>query len=354
MDNKARTLKKVSIIVPVYNVESSISRCLKSIQTQTFKDLRIILIDDGSTDNSGMICDRFAEDDSRITVIHQENMGVSAARNAGIKIAKSEYFLFVDSDDYLDSEFVEMMLHNESDLTLCGMQKEDENGRKLSEVKYSNIYFKKQIDIDYVYFISQRGIYSPYCKLFRSSIIKDNEIRFPKDISWGEDGMFLGDYLQYADSIRFIDYNGYHYVRYSGATSLSTRVRRNIMDMVVTSRLYLRDALIKVSKTSQNQINDIIDSDICLNCKIFLETLLTSHALTNTKKIELLDIFINNQYVIKLLDKPEKYFSKQLQKCFRKRTTSKIVEEYDKILIRQEKKRIWKKRILRRLNLLEE
>lgn len=354
MDNKARTLNKVSIIVPVYNVESSISRCLESIQTQTFTDLRIILIDDGSTDNSGTICDQFAKDDSRITVIHQENKGVSAARNAGIEIANSEYILFVDSDDYIDSGFVEIMLKNESDLTLCGMHKDDENGRIISEVRYTNTFFEHQIDIDYEYFLSQRGIYSPYCKLFKCSLIKENGIRFPKDISWGEDSMFLGDYLQYANSIRFIDYNGYHYVRYSGANSLSTKVRRNIMDMVVASRLYLRDAIINVSVVGQEQIKEEIDSNICLNCASFLEILLTSTVISDIEKIELLNIFIKNQYVTRLLNEPERFITKRLQKCFKKKQPQKMVNTYNNMLFRQEKKRIWKKRVFRRLNLLKE
>ena len=345
---------KASIIVPVYNVENSISRCLKSLQTQTLSNIEIILIDDGSIDKSGAICEQFAVNDSRIVVIHQTNSGVSEARNKGIELAKSKYILFVDSDDYVDSSFVESMLKNESDLTLCGMQKENENGRTISEVKYSNIFYAKKKDIDYVVFISQRGIYSPYCKLFRRSIIIDNKIRFPKNVSWGEDGMFLGDYLQYVKSMRFINYNGYHYVRYSGCDSLSTKVRKDIMDLIVVSRLYLRDSLINVATAGQEQIEEEIDFNICLNCASFLEILLTSAAISDNEKIELLCLFAKNQYVKKVLNEPERFISKRMQKCFKMTKPQKMVKTYKNMLIRQEQKRIWKKRLLRRLRLIKE
>lgn len=345
---------EVSVIVPVYNVERSISRCLNSLQTQTFSNIEIILIDDGSTDKSGAICEHFAATDSRIIVIHQSNSGVSEARNNGIEIAKSEYILFVDSDDYVDDRYVETMFQNKSDLTLCGMQKEDEKGRKISEVKYVNKLFLKQEEIDYVDFISQRGIYSPYCKLFRRSIICDNTIKFPQNISWGEDGMFLGDYLQHTKSIRFIDYNGYHYIRYSECGSLSTKVRKNIIEMIVASRLYLRDSLLNVATIGQEQIKDEIDSNICLNCASFLEILLTSTELSDNEKIELLNIFIQNEYVRKLLNGHSDFISKRLQKCFKTKQPQKMVKTYNNMLVKQEQKRIWKKRFLRRLKLINE
>ena len=97
----------ISIIVPVYNVEKYLSRCLDSILFQSFPDWECILIDDGSSDNSGKICDEYAQQDDRFIVIHQQNSGVSAARNAGLDIAKGQWFSFVDSDDWIGSNFLE-------------------------------------------------------------------------------------------------------------------------------------------------------------------------------------------------------------------------------------------------------
>ena len=102
---------KVSIIVPVYNVEKYIHKCIVSILSQTYKNLEIILVDDGSPDNCGKICDEYASNDNRIIVIHQKNGGLSAARNAGLNISTGNFIVFVDSDDYLENSAIEDCIH---------------------------------------------------------------------------------------------------------------------------------------------------------------------------------------------------------------------------------------------------
>lgn len=113
----------ISIIVPVYNVESYLEQCIDSILAQTYKDLEIILVDDGSTDQSGDICDRYAEKDSRVRVVHQVNSGSSRARNAGLKICHGDYLGFVDSDDYIDPDMYKILLDNllreDADISAC-------------------------------------------------------------------------------------------------------------------------------------------------------------------------------------------------------------------------------------------
>ena len=103
-------MPKVSIIVPVYNVQSYIHKCIDSLKEQTFRDIEIILIDDGSTDDSGKICDAYAEKDDRIRVIHKKNEVLSQARNDGIKASASPYIMFVDSDDWVDKHYLEYLL----------------------------------------------------------------------------------------------------------------------------------------------------------------------------------------------------------------------------------------------------
>ena len=124
--------KKISIIVPVYNVEKYIDKCLQSLTQQTHKNLEIMLIDDGSPDNSGKICDEWAKKDNRIKVIHKENGGVSSARNLGLEVVTGEYVAFVDPDDYVDLTMYEKMLksatENNSDMVLCGFKYVFEDG----------------------------------------------------------------------------------------------------------------------------------------------------------------------------------------------------------------------------------
>lgn len=113
----------ISIIIPVYNVEKYLERCLNSVINQTYKNLEIILIDDGSTDGSGKICDEFTKKDNRIIVIHKENGGVSSARNKGLEIAQGEYIGFVDSDDYIEENMYEVLFENlvnfNVDISMC-------------------------------------------------------------------------------------------------------------------------------------------------------------------------------------------------------------------------------------------
>lgn len=123
----------ISVIVPVYKVEKYLHRCVDSIINQTYKNLEIILVDDGSPDNCPKICDEYAQKDQRIKVIHKKNAGISEARNAGLEIAQGEFVAFVDSDDYIDSTMYEKMLllaqKEKNDLVLCGFKKVSEDGK---------------------------------------------------------------------------------------------------------------------------------------------------------------------------------------------------------------------------------
>ena len=105
-------MPKISIIVPVYKVEKYLDKCVKSILAQTFKDFELILVDDGSPDNCGKMCDDFSKRDERVRVVHKKNGGVSSARNAGLKIATGDYIIFIDSDDYIDENMFSHMVHN--------------------------------------------------------------------------------------------------------------------------------------------------------------------------------------------------------------------------------------------------
>ena len=115
----------ISVIVPVYNVEKYLKKCVNSITSQTYENLEILLVDDGSTDLSGQICNEFEKNDARIKVIHKKNGGLSDARNAGLDRAKGQYYAFIDSDDYIQDNTIEIMLNavkkNKSEISVCNM-----------------------------------------------------------------------------------------------------------------------------------------------------------------------------------------------------------------------------------------
>ena len=122
----------ISIIVPVYKVEKYLRRCIDSILAQTYQNIEVLLVDDGSPDNSGAICDEYADKDSHVRVFHKPNGGVSSARNLGLMEAKGQYIGFVDADDYIDKTMYEVLLDNllqeQADISICSYNQEDKNG----------------------------------------------------------------------------------------------------------------------------------------------------------------------------------------------------------------------------------
>ncbi|MDO4612097.1 MAG: glycosyltransferase family 2 protein [Candidatus Saccharibacteria bacterium] len=196
--------QKVSVIVPIYNTAKYLPNCLDSILNQTYKNLEIILIDDGSTDNSKEITNNYAKKDDRIKVIHQKNSGQSAARNKGLKLATGDFISFVDSDDEIKPTFIEDLLAPFSkqniSLSVCGIhykrlkQKSAENvylnplkPRKKSESKFA--YILKLLALD-------GRLYSSVTKLYDAKIAKT--CAFDESLNFAEDTKFVLDYLKKA------------------------------------------------------------------------------------------------------------------------------------------------------------
>lgn len=208
-------MAQLSIIVPVYNVESYLSSCLDSILNQSYKDFELILIDDGSTDNSGIICDSYAEKDSRIIVRHQANAGVSSARNLGLDIASGELISFIDSDDIIESQMLEILVNNlhkfNCDISVCRLDIIKINGENsVIDLKKSLLLENKYVIFHYFTDpIVKEFLYGPCNKIIRKKIIGD--IRFSK-YALGEDILFMFNILQEAKTIYIDKFVGYHYI----------------------------------------------------------------------------------------------------------------------------------------------
>lgn len=194
------SIPKVSIIVPVYNVGQYLRTSLESIRNQSFTDWEAVLVDDGSTDNSGAICDQYAALDKRFVVIHKENGGVSTARNSGLKAAKGEWITFADADDELPQEAINTMCSGISEhinIVIAGYKKLNELKEVTYEIteKYSGI--KNQNDaILEIYNPSFYSYLGYICsKLYRNDIIRKNDIKFDESIMVSEDRLFLLKYL---------------------------------------------------------------------------------------------------------------------------------------------------------------
>ena len=173
----------VSIIVPAYNVEKYIKRCINSIINQTYKNIEIILVDDGSTDETGKICDFFGKKDERIKVIHKKNGGLSDARNYGIDIATGNYILLIDSDDYVDLEIVEFLYNNlkenNADISTCLHKKFKESNNENSKdyKKNNNTILKTEDALENLFYLKNLTV-SAWGKLYKKELFKN--IRYPK------------------------------------------------------------------------------------------------------------------------------------------------------------------------------
>lgn len=203
----------ISVIVPVYNVEKYISKCLDSILAQNHSNLEVLCVNDGSTDNSGKILDEYALKDDRIRVFHKENGGVSSARNLALDNATGEYIGFVDSDDYIAmnmySELLSAIENNGADIAECSIAYVDENGDAKNGAPRSYILSDKK-DILKAFFLKDIGVVI-WDKLFKSDAIKNQ--RFDVNYKIGEDSLFLYNCLKNVKRIVGINTVGYYYLQ---------------------------------------------------------------------------------------------------------------------------------------------
>lgn len=236
--------KQVSIVVPVYNVELYLRQCLDSLIGQTYKNIEILLIDDGSTDMSGAICDMYGEQDIRIKVFHKENGGVSSARNMGINMASSEYLLFVDADDMVHREWVELYMRKfrEDRILVCDCIRDmnlkektyyNECGMETEEVRYES--FMQMFYRDY--------INPPFNKLYMAAIIKGKKIYFPEEKSLGEDLVFNLEYLKHVKKNYCIIHYPLYYYRENRRGSLSNSYKADLFELQQESFAIIKNFL---------------------------------------------------------------------------------------------------------------
>lgn len=212
----------VSMIVPVYNSEKTLSRCIDSILNQTYRDFELILLNDGSTDTSGEICDAYAKRDSRVRVVHKENTGVSDTRNRGIDLARGEYLQFLDSDDWITPDatalFVRTATEQQCDMVISQFYRVigehvsqkgaiDEDGL-MDRSTYANHMMQKPADFYY-------GVL--WNKFYKRSIITEHRLRMDQSISWCEDFMFNLEYVRHTQTIYAMKVPVYYYVKTKGS-----------------------------------------------------------------------------------------------------------------------------------------
>lgn len=223
VNNKIR----ISIIVPIYNKKNSLERCINSILNQTYKNIEIILVNDGSTDGSYTLCNDYLQKDKRIKVIHKKNEGVSSARNIGINNSNGEYIQFVDCDDYIDKNMCESLIeaaikHN-ADIIFCGYKVIKNNMKSYEEGIDRCICTVKEIEEEFSELYKRCFFNAPWNKLFKKSIIKSE---FNQDLSLGEDLIFNLESIKQSKKIVFLKECYYNYIK-DEDNSLTSKYRED-------------------------------------------------------------------------------------------------------------------------------
>ncbi|TPN89144.1 glycosyltransferase family 2 protein [Aquimarina algicola] len=239
-------LSLISVIVPIYNSEKYLSRCIKSICDQTYNNIEIILVNDGSKDTSLSICKEYKANNDRIKVIDIPNGGVSNARNTGLAVAKGEYIQFIDSDDYVAANYIERLLSvlekQNAQLAVCSIESFDSNGNMFDKWSVDH----KEFDIEnpnrdlFLELIQKFLLFGPVNKLYFRNIIEEHDIKFDTSLSYGEDLLFNFEYLKHVKKLALTNEVSYHYIHenteslskknYENKTELAKRIHYVLLD----------------------------------------------------------------------------------------------------------------------------
>lgn len=227
----------ISVVVPVYNCENYLEECIKSILSQSFKSFELILINDGSTDSSLEICKKISKLDNRILIVNQNNIGVSKTRKKGIELSKGRYICFIDSDDYIEKDYLKVLYQNIQDKNLdivcCNSKNIGETSIKPINIKKDEIILdKKRIYNDY--FLKYRYTCTLWGKLFKREII--NDIEFPK-MRYAEDTYLMLKIFNTINAIKIIKYDGYNYRIQSESASSTINEYLKLIDVLKRDEL---------------------------------------------------------------------------------------------------------------------
>ena len=262
---------RVSVIVPVYQAEAYLSLCADSILAQSVRDFELLLIDDGSPDGSGAICDRYAALDPRVRAIHQKNGGVSSARNLGIEEASGRYLVFIDSDDLVEPDYLKDLLDAEKEASAGGRKVlVMSDYRPFSESGPEERSFPQGMTLDLVpggvsgaqfrELVFDIRIFPPYCKLYRADIIRARGLRFDTGLRSAEDFDFNRRYLEYVDRICYIPSITYRYR--VGYKAYRPSNRGVLGQSEIRSVHIMANGIVSLAK--QLELTEELDREICL------------------------------------------------------------------------------------------
>lgn len=237
-------MPKISIIVPVYNVEKYLAKCIDSIIAQEYDDWELLLVNDGSSDSSKAICEKYCIKDNRISLYSQENAGPSVARNLGIKKSKGEYITFIDSDDYVTPTYLSDLVKYDSDIIASGFDLWYSNDRPTERKSYDKfgIYRVSDNNIGDAIAIGEYKYlwHSPCCKLYRRELLVNNNILFNEGLNYGEDHIFNLTILLHCRTVSLVPVSNYIYTHYGNLSLTNRRVPYETMFNYIVDLYHIR------------------------------------------------------------------------------------------------------------------
>lgn len=324
----------VSVIVPVYKVENVLHYCIDSILNQTYKNFELILVDDGSPDDSGKICDKYAKKDNRIKVIHKENGGVSSARNCGIDAAKGKYICFVDSDDYVNKNYLEILIrtkseHPEFDNIWCYFQTVTDYDSTVGNLivdDNKNIYSVKDIMTLHEKWLDA----GPVCKLYDRKTILENGLTFDSNLSLGEDLIFNFQYLDCTNGkILVIPKKLYSYVQVSDC-SLSQKYYPNMFEIYKTINSAMHRFIVKWN-CSEEQVKKYFNACFYKYEVVLKNTFSEKNKATKKDKIRYNNSIMKSKEFVQSLNNSDCYINLAYKFAYRTKNC-KLVLLLDKML----------------------
>ena len=216
----------VSIIIPAYNAGKCIARTIEGVMNQTLSDWELIIVDDGSTDETANLCDGFAADDTRIRVVHKCNGGVSAARNTGLDKTRGQYVTFVDADDYIVPQYLEALMSGIADAKLSVFPFKAVGSEAEVPTAFESFSAESQqfaLQDGYPLMVAKNMLHSPYCKLFDNDVITSYGLRFDESVALGEDLLFNLAYLEHVSRVAIGSNEIYYYIRENSHLSRDIR-----------------------------------------------------------------------------------------------------------------------------------
>ena len=282
----------ISVIIPVYNVEKYIEKCILSVCNQNYKNIEIILVNDGAKDSSGVLCDKLADADSRIKVIHKENGGVSSARNTGIERANGDFICFIDGDDYVSSDYVSDMLNvaekTDSDIVTSNQYKIWNDGKTeelFSQKAEKGSYFIKSGTDTLADMLYGKTCYATCCcKLYKKEIFES--IRFPK-LSMGEDSFTMYQCFLKAEKVAHLYKPNYYYVQHESSAMHTTNYDK-FYDYIELSDTFMNTVNSNYSELFLPAVNRLIENNFWVYMKMKNQperySLQIEHIIENIKK----------------------------------------------------------------------